>query len=149
MSFPNASVGNPDKAMTGPPTKTFGGDNFGTNLNPFDEKLINETIQKAGAFTVLWNKLRRRNWNFFAEKLRPYKIAPYFELDRKIVPGVFLARLPKGFRGDLRKKQLNNAGVEATEYYGQGGFYFPVHQFLSEYERQYILYHFKNLQTSS
>ena len=26
-SFPNALVGNPDKAMTGPPTKTFGGDN--------------------------------------------------------------------------------------------------------------------------
>ena len=29
LSFPNALVGNPDKAMIGPPTgKTFGGDNF-------------------------------------------------------------------------------------------------------------------------
>ena len=28
LSFPNALVGNPDKVMTGPPTKKFGGDNF-------------------------------------------------------------------------------------------------------------------------
>ncbi len=33
MSFPNASVGNPDEAITRPPTKTFGGDNFGINSN--------------------------------------------------------------------------------------------------------------------
>ena len=29
LSFPNASVGNPDEDVNGPPTKTFGGDNFG------------------------------------------------------------------------------------------------------------------------
>ena len=29
LSFPNASVGNPDKAVAGPPIKTFGGDNVG------------------------------------------------------------------------------------------------------------------------
>ncbi len=28
LSFPNASVGNPDKAVTGPPTSTFGGDSL-------------------------------------------------------------------------------------------------------------------------
>ncbi len=114
---------------------------FGT-LNSVDEELLKQTIQKASPFTHQWNNLRRRNWEFFAKRLRPYKIIPYFYLDRKVVPGVFLARIPKGFGGDIRKKQLNNAGVEATEYYGQGGFYFPVHQFLSDYEKNYILYHF-------
>lgn len=111
-------------------------------LNSADEKLLKQTIQKASHFTPRWNKLRRQNWSFFEKKLRPFKVTPYFELDQKIVPGVFLAKLPKNFGGDIRKKQLNNAGVEATEYYGQGGFYFPVHQFLSEYEKTYILHHF-------
>ncbi|HLD69156.1 MAG TPA: DegT/DnrJ/EryC1/StrS family aminotransferase [Candidatus Omnitrophota bacterium] len=111
-------------------------------LNSVDERLLKQTIQKASAFTPQWNNLRRKNWEFFAKKLRPHKITPYFKLDQKNVPGVFLAKLPEGFRGDIRKRQLNNAGVEATEYYGQGGFYFPVHQFLSEYEKNYILHHF-------
>src|SRR5439155_170908 len=31
LSFPNASIGNPDETVTRPPTKTFGGDNFGIN----------------------------------------------------------------------------------------------------------------------
>ena len=34
------------------------------------------------------------------------------------------------------------AGIESTEYYGLGGFYFAVHQMLSDYEKNYILYHF-------
>lgn len=119
------------------------------NLNSLDEKLLKQTILKASSFTPQWNNLRRKNWEFFAKKLRPWGITPYFKLDQKIVPGVFLAKLPAKFKGNIRKKQLNNAGVEATEYYGQGGFYFPVHQFLSEYEKEYILYHFKNLCTSS
>lgn len=116
--------------------KSFG------SLNSVEGKLIKQTIQKASPFIPQWNNLRRRNWKFFAKKLRPFKITPYFALNQRVVPGVFLARLPKGFQGDIRKKQLNDAGVEATEYYGQGGFYFPVHQFLSEYEKEYILYHF-------
>ena len=28
LSFPNASIGNPDETMTGPPIKTFGGDDL-------------------------------------------------------------------------------------------------------------------------
>ena len=31
LSFPNASIGNPSETLTGPPIKTFGGDNFGIN----------------------------------------------------------------------------------------------------------------------
>jgi hypothetical protein len=30
-SFPNASIGNPDETVTGPPINTFGGDDFGIN----------------------------------------------------------------------------------------------------------------------
>ena len=31
LSFPNASIGNPDETVTGPPIKTFGGDALGIN----------------------------------------------------------------------------------------------------------------------
>ena len=33
LSFPNASVGNPDEDVNGPPTKTFGGDSSGISPN--------------------------------------------------------------------------------------------------------------------
>ncbi len=112
------------------------------SISENDSQKIRITISNATQLHHQWNKIRRSNWKFFADQLRRYKITPYFNLTEKIVPGVFLARLPKGFAGDIRKKKLNSIGVEATEYYGQGGFYFPVHQFLTDYEKKYILHHF-------
>jgi hypothetical protein len=35
LSFPNASIGNPDETATRPTMKTFGGDNPGINSNKF------------------------------------------------------------------------------------------------------------------
>ena len=107
-----------------------------------DSNKILRTLSNAVSLQQKWNKIRQSNWKFFADQLRRYKVTPYFRLTEKVVPGVFLAKLPKGFAGDIRKKKLNDAGVESTEYYGQGGFYFPVHQFLTEYEKEYVLHHF-------
>jgi len=50
--------------------------------------------------------------------------------------------LARDWNGASSKQRLVTAGVESTEYYGMGGFYFPVHQFLSDEEREYILQHF-------
>ena len=49
-SFPNVLVGNPDEAMTGPPTKTFGGDKLGVNSNedPPDVDLFNRALREEG-----------------------------------------------------------------------------------------------------
>src|SRR5918994_5121195 len=35
LSFPNASIGNPDETTTGPPIRTFGGDSLGVNSHNF------------------------------------------------------------------------------------------------------------------
>ena len=44
LSFPNVLVGNPDEAMIGPPTKTFGGDNF--RITSSKKKLANLILSK-------------------------------------------------------------------------------------------------------
>ncbi len=59
-----------------------------------------------------------------------------------VIPGVCLLRLPANSDGPAMKARGQNAGIECTEYYGQGGFYFPVHQCLTDYDKAYIL---KNL----
>ncbi len=112
------------------------------HLTADDEKLLRLTIKNSAPLYHQWNKARQDNWNFFAGRLRPYQITPYFQRDHGVVPGVFLAKLPKGFPAAQKKERLNQAGVESTQYYGQGGFYFPAHQFLTDYEKEYILYHF-------
>jgi len=112
-------------------------------------KLIIAALNNAHPFNLKWNQIRRQNWFYFERKLQAKKIHPYFPLPLGIIPGVFWVKLPKKLRGDKRKVSLNTAGIEATEYYGQAGFYFPVHQFLTKYERQYILYHFLNFNHSS
>ena len=48
LSFPNALVGNPDESMTGPPTKTFGGDNFRINSKENRRELMNLLVSLRG-----------------------------------------------------------------------------------------------------
>jgi hypothetical protein len=79
-----------------------------------------------------WNELRRDNWRRFAKCLAHRGVAPYFELDSASVPGAFVCSLPPSIHGQTLKRRFVDSGIEATEYYGHGGFYFPVHQFLSE-----------------
>ncbi|MDP2654780.1 MAG: DegT/DnrJ/EryC1/StrS family aminotransferase [Candidatus Omnitrophota bacterium] len=96
-------------------------------------------IDAASRDLKSWSERRRAHWMFFARRLKTAGLRPYAVLRPGVVPGVFLAAVPKGFPGAACKARLVEAGVEATEYYGQGGFYFPVHQFLSGYEKEYIL----------
>ena len=114
------------------------------DLSMGDIDLIKQTLNNASRWQTKWNQIRRQNWLYFTQQLLPQKIKSYFQLEPRVIPGVFWVTLSKKSRGDQRKISLNTAGVEATEYYGQEGFYFPVHQFLTEYEKQYILYHFLN-----
>lgn len=118
------------------------------DLSPDDIQAIEQMLNHAQRWYKKWNQIRQENWSYFADQLKKHKITPYFQLDSRLVPGVFLAKLPNKSQGNKRKQSLTAAGVEATEYYGQGGFYFPVHQFLTEYEKQYILYHFLNFKGS-
>ncbi len=107
--------------------------------------MLLQTIAASNRHIKKWNASRRENWLYFARRLSARGFAPYWTLDSDIVPGVYLTKVPKGFAGEEVKRRLNLRGVEATQYYHQNGFYFPVHQFLSGYEKQYILYHFQGL----
>ena len=93
-----------------------------------------------------WNDVRKNNWKFFVEGLSLYKIVPYFSSEPTTVPGVFVLKFPDELitKGPKIKEKLNDQGIECTEYYTMGGFYFPVHQELSEYDKNYILHHFTN-----
>ena len=109
----------------------------------FDEgQLLQKTINASFPLIKSWNKIRRENWEFFARRLKPHQCSPYFPISSRIVPGSFVAKVPAKFPGEKVKKRLNEAGVESTQYYHMGGFYFPVHQFLTDYEKEYILQYF-------
>jgi len=107
--------------------------------NADEVELLRNTVHHARPFLKEWNKIQRANWQYFAKALSKHGFSPYFDLKKEVVPGVFLMKVSNGFAGEDVKKRLNAAGVESTQYYNQGGFYFPVHQFLTEWEKEYIV----------
>ena len=107
-----------------------------------DKDFLTDMLMRSSGSQEEWNKIRRSNWEFFERQLRDHSVHPYFNLEDGVVPGTFIARAPFAVSGAQIKKNCVDAGIEATEYYGNDGFYFPIHQFLTDYERTYILLHF-------
>ena len=105
------------------------------------EALLVSLLRKATQIGGSRNENRRGNWQWFAESLRPFGMEPYFALPSSVVPGVYVMRLETAVDAAKLKQDLVAAGVESTQYYGMGGFYVPVHQNLTEYDKSYILYH--------
>ncbi|OGX24546.1 MAG: hypothetical protein A2787_07045 [Omnitrophica WOR_2 bacterium RIFCSPHIGHO2_01_FULL_48_9] len=114
----------------------------GAKLKKPEVSLLLQTLRASYPLMPRWNALRRENWHYFSKALARYGYKPYFDLKSKIIPGVFLMKVPAGFAGEKVKRTLTAAGAESTQYYHQNGFYFPVHQLLTYYEKQYILRHF-------
>jgi len=104
--------------------------------------LVEKCLINATAMHVKWNHQRQNNWRYFAAHMESLGLHEYFKLDETVVPGVFVVNLGQTSSGALIKKHCVEAGIESTEYYGQNGFYFPVHQYLSDYDKDYICYHF-------
>ncbi len=89
LSFPNALVGNPNKVVTGPPTKTFGGDSFGISSN----KLSNPNHSDWNRF---WNddstqKFTQVSWSKrrILRVLKPYVVSQQRALDAGCGSGFF------------------------------------------------------------
>lgn len=89
-----------------------------------------------------WNNIRRNNWEYFSMELAPFGLNPFFASNPKNIPGVFVFKLPSNIniKGPMMKDALTKQGIECTVYYTMGGFYFPVHQELSNYDKQYIVH---------
>lgn len=123
-------------------TKRIGPDAKRLGVSSDRKRIIHKTLSGSRNFTKVWNAIRRENWKYFSRRISRPGFGPYFQLPKKVVPGVFLVKVPESFPADKVKQSLVGAGVEATRFYHQGGFYFPVHQFLTDYEKKYILHYF-------
>lgn len=112
------------------------------SLSVGDQNSLRKFVWRAVSQQRSWDEKRRENWNFFSRRLGAQGLKSFFTLPPRVVPGAFVFKLPMSWEGARRKIALTRAGVEATEYYHMGGFYVPVHQFLTDYDREYILQHF-------
>ena len=110
-----------------------------TALSYAQQNLMKRTVNNSIPHFHSWNEIRRDNWRWFARNLKFHGHDPYFNLPRGVVPGVFVTKGPGSFAGERVKINLSQAGIESTQYYHMGGFYFPVHQFLTDFEKEYIL----------
>lgn len=113
---------------------------FNVNNNLIQNRHINAILIKYSNTINKWNKKIIKNWNYLDENLNNSK--SYFKLNTKIVPGAYICKLNNEENGSILKIKCQNAGIESTEYYGNKGFILPVNQFLTEYELDYIVYHF-------
>ena len=109
--------------------------------SPQSVALMKKCLLHAGPLTREWNRKRRENWQYFASHCCE-KGRAFFELADNTVPGAYVSTLSPGTAGSAVKMRCVQNGIESTEYYGMGGFYFPVHQFLTDFERDYILHHY-------
>lgn len=114
----------------------FGNDTFemasGQQLSESDSEDMLAAISCEPAVIHDWNRVRIDHWNHVAQRLAGLGVVPYFVLADGAVPGAFVCTLPRTLDGGRLKNSFVDAGIEATEYYGHGGFYFPLHQFLRD-----------------
>ena len=90
----------------------------------YEENIINKRIS---------------NYNFLKAKFESLGFAERFNLDKGIVPGVFMFS-SNGLRIDLPelKKYFYANGVQCSVFYGEESFFIPVHQGLDEQDMIYF-----------
>ncbi len=97
LSFPNALVGNPDEAMTGPPTETFGGDNFGITSSTLSLQSI---LILDGARTAIGSPFK---------SLKDFSAA---QLGAVVIENILKrAKIPKRFIGEVIFGNVVSAGT--------------------------------------
>ena len=108
------------------------------------ESVFRETVENFEAI----RRKRTENLDYFATKLKRYALSPYFTLSDCPVPAVCLLKTGGDGKLDNLKIYLNNHGIESSVFYGKNAFFFPVHQNLSDVEKDYIFrvisYYFEN-----
>ena len=82
---------------------------------------------------------RLANYHFFEKALSEIKITPFFPLFEGVVPEVFLFRWKDNIDYPRLKEFMQYNGVESSAFYGQPGFFIPVHHNLTLTEKKYII----------
>ena len=66
-------------------------------------------------------------------------ISPFFLLEKKSIPGVFLFKWEDNIDYNSLKIFMQNNGVESSVFYGKSAFYIPVHQQLDMFHLDYMI----------
>ncbi len=82
---------------------------------------------------------RISNYCYFSKAIEHFGMSVRFSLEDGVVPGVFMFNTTEALDLDRMKLRFQANGVEASIFYKEKAFFFPVHQNLSEGERELIL----------
>ena len=92
---------------------------------------------------------RINNHDYLAKSLKPIGISPFFELEKNVIPGVFLFRWQKNIDYQNLKEYMQRNGVESSVFYKENAFFIPVHQNLTRGELDYMVnlltYYYENI----
>jgi len=83
---------------------------------------------------------RRENYSYLSELLKPLGFNDRFGVSERVVPSVFM--FTRGEREiDLKelKKHCWAYGIYSSVFYGEEGYFLPVHQNLNKYDLEYFL----------
>ncbi|MBN1386952.1 MAG: DegT/DnrJ/EryC1/StrS family aminotransferase [Bacteroidales bacterium] len=82
---------------------------------------------------------RISHYRFLRERFESLGFKERFNLDKGVVPGVFMFKTD-GHKIDLPelKKYYWDHGVQCSVFYGENAFFIPVHQNLGEHDMQYF-----------
>lgn len=86
-----------------------------------------------------WISKRKNNYTYLSDSLSSIGIVPFFEMNEKTVPGVFLFKWRDDIDYPNLKEYMQHNGVESSVFYGQKAFFIPVHQNLTRAELDYMI----------
>lgn len=89
---------------------------------------------------------RRQNYRRYDEAFRRFRTAllpchlqPFFPLSGAVVPHSYVVRIPDQWRAEAIKPMLQQRGIESSVFYGNGGYFLPLHQNLGRASIEYIV----------
>ena len=83
-------------------------------------------------------KMRRENYQALGIRFQQLGCAPRFQLSENSVPGVFMFRTPAGLELAALKTFAQAHGIESSVFYGEQGFFVPVHERLESADLEYF-----------
>ncbi|MFC3561627.1 aspartate aminotransferase family protein [Pedobacter jamesrossensis] len=81
---------------------------------------------------------RKENYSYYKEKLTELNLKCRFELSEYETPSVFMFT-SKNIDLDGLKIFCQSHGIECSKFYGESSFFLPVHQYLDEFDINYIV----------
>lgn len=109
-----------------------------TALGDYKEYIIRK-LSKGENRREEWIAKRKNNYSYLRDSLSSIGVVPFFEMNEKTVPGVFLFKWRDDIDYPDLKEYMQRNGVESSVFYGQKAFFIPVHQNLTRAELDYMI----------